>query len=69
MCRGRRVVAAAGKGVAVDDLGGFTGGVLRLAVGGLPVWVVLGGSGVIVWRAWKRRRSEGAQEPAPRFQA
>lgn len=49
----------------VDDLGGLVGGCVRLVIGGLPVWVVLGGAGVLGWRAWKRRRAAGADEPAP----
>lgn len=49
----------------VRDLGGFTGGAVRLAVGGLPVWVVVGGAGFFAWRAWKRRRTTAADEPPP----
>ncbi len=51
----------------VDDLGGFVGGAVRLAVGGLPVWVVVGAGAVVAWRTWKRKRAAMANEPAPRL--
>lgn len=49
----------------VNDLGGLAGGVVRLAIGGSPVWVVIGGAGFFAWRAWTRRRAQAADEPPP----
>lgn len=49
----------------VDDLGGLVGAAVRLAVGGLPFWIVLGGGALVGWRVWKRRRNSLAYEPAP----